>query len=162
MPSYRNEWIPFRSNARTDAQIAHPPSAKALFSALRVNHNPRCGGRPSSIFFVLVHFKTLPSAGQEHTLLHRRPAFILRILAGTMTPRQKSTCQESSAIPGLKDGTAVDGELLHLCDSLVHQKLSIESTGFAVVADSATVGFAGRAMQRVRFFQNLRVRRMAA
>jgi hypothetical protein len=41
-------------------------------------------------------------------------AFVLRdILAGAMTPPTSPACQESSAVPGSKKGTAVRGELLH-------------------------------------------------
>jgi hypothetical protein len=40
-------------------------------------------------------------------------ALLCGILAGAMTPPTSPACQESSAVPGSKNGTAVRGELLH-------------------------------------------------
>lgn len=59
MPSYKNEWIPLRSAARTAVHIAQPPSPNALLRVSRVNHSAGLfSGAFSGLFFGLPKFKS--------------------------------------------------------------------------------------------------------
>jgi len=72
-----------------------------------------------------------PHSGQNPHILHGTPPLlVLRIVAGTMTPRQKIRLSGVISCSGLRIGTAVDGELLHLfATRLVQQKTRTQVNG---------------------------------
>jgi hypothetical protein len=72
-----------------------------------------------------------PHSGENPNVLHATPPLsVLRIVAGTMTPRQKIRLSGVISCFRLKDETEVDGELLHpFATSLVRQKTDIEVNG---------------------------------
>ncbi len=105
MLSYRNEWIPFRSPARTALQIAHPPSANALRKTVRVNKRGR-GEPPLASFavFAFIFCNCLTSTGQAPPrqcalFIEHDSSSVSGIFAEAITPRQKPLVRSHQLCP---------------------------------------------------------------
>jgi hypothetical protein len=114
-------------------QITQPPSANALLSVIRVAHKPLA----DSDFFSttsLFHFKRAHhrDPGRDGSLAKPDCTDVRRLVTYFAESLPENDSRDKSRLSGviscarLKDGTAVDGELLHPYYTLVQQKIRIE------------------------------------